>query len=453
MTVRPFLRFLVLIFSLAAAFCSVPLCAQQISFYLKSAPSSLEVSLDGAPLKPVSSSGAIRHYRFDPAGTGGVLRFSAPGCRGLEYPAAELPLRDGLVQIKLEAAKGALELIAEYPTGRQPKSAYFSPDGGRLFVPLLDQPGIDVFRFAQGPGAGARVLGFEKRLTVPGGGSPGFVEAFCDQKRGELWVSNMAENKVHIFDLNTLEYKMPLDTGGVLPKVIVQSPAGDITAVSNWVSKNISVFNSGTKTLLRRIPAGGTPRGMAFSPDGALLYAAIYDRPEIAVIDMTRNEVTARFRLYEGEGAARHVIYRDGRLYVSDMYRGTVNIVDAATGALIRSRRVGPNINTIVLSPDGRHIFASSRGHNNPLDYTKPGPDFGAVYMLAAADLAAAEQVWGRNQPTGLAVSPDGKFLAFTDFLDANLELYRVRAALINLTLISAALCICSFHYEDTTLK
>jgi DNA-binding beta-propeller fold protein YncE len=411
---------------LAALFCPVLLCAQQVSFSLKSAPPDLAVFLNGAALKPVSANGAIRHYRYD-ADSPGSLRFSAPGYRGLEYPAAAPPQRDGLVQIKLEKENAALELTAEYPTGRQPKSAYFSPDGGRLFVPLLDAPGIDVFRFAENSGAGGGTLVFEKRLAVPGGGSVGFVEAFCDQKRGELWVSNMAENKAHIFDLNTLEYKMSLGTGGVLPKVILQNPSGDITVVSNWVSQNISVFNSETKVLLRHIPAGGTPRGMAFSPNGALLYAAIYDRPEIAVIDMIRNKVTARFRLYEGEGAARHVLYREGKLYVSDMFRGTVNILNAEDGTLIRSRRAGPNINTIVLSPDGRHIFASSRGLNNPQDYTKPGPDFGAVYMFSAEDLSLKEKIWGRNQPTGLAVSPDGKFLAFTDFLDANLELYRIR--------------------------
>jgi DNA-binding beta-propeller fold protein YncE len=142
---------------------------------------------------------------------------------------------------------------------------------------------------------------------------------------------------------------------------------------------------------------------------------------------MKQNKVSARFRLYAGEGACRHVIYRDGKLYVSDMYRGTVNILNAATGALLVSRRIGSNINTIVLSPDGRRVFASSRGRNNPEDYTRPGPEFGAVYMLNADDLSLQESVWGRNQPTGLAVSPDGKYLVFTDFLDANMELYIIK--------------------------
>jgi YVTN family beta-propeller protein len=390
--------------------------AQTVEFRLKSAPSDLTVSLNGVAQRPISVAGDIRNYRI----TGdGVLRFSADTYTSQEYASRELAIKNGLLEIKLEKEKGIMELVGEFTTGRQPKSAYFSPDGKRLFVPLLDDNGIDVFQLGES-------WVYEKRLTVPGNTRSGFVEAMFDERRREIWFSNMTENKLHIFNLDTLEYKMSMVSGGVLSKVIVQNPAGDRTFVSNWVSQNISVFDSDTKELLRRIPVGGTPRGMAFSPDGKLLYTAIYDGPIVAVVDTAQNRVVTRYRFDkrpEG-GAARHVIYRDGRLYVSDMYFGTVNILSASTGAVIASRRIGPNINTIVLSPDGKRIFASSRGRNNSVDYTRPGPDFGAVYLLNAADLSQEERIWGRNQPTGLAISPDGKYLAFTDFLDKNLEVY-----------------------------
>jgi len=163
---------------------------------------------------------------------------------------------------------------------------------------------------------------------------------------------------------------------------------------------------------------------MAFSPDGKLLYVCNYDGPFVEVVDMTQNRVVNRFRLHNQRGAVRHIIYRDGKLYVSDMAQGSVNILDAATGKMLHSTYVGPCINTIILTPDGRYVIAASRGNNNPRDYTLPGPDFGAVYILDANDLTLKEKIWGRNQPTGLGVSPDGKLLVFTDFLDQNLELY-----------------------------
>ncbi|MDR0301928.1 MAG: YncE family protein [Treponema sp.] len=401
------------------------LLADPLSFGLKSAPPDMSVSLNGVLQEPVSTADGIRHFQFE---ADGILRFSAQGYKSIEYHVERPPIKNGLLEIKLENESGGFVLLGEYSTGVQPKSAYFSPDGQRLFVPLLGQMGIDVFRFEQLQQQQLRPrMVFEKRLLIPESTAAGFVEALTDAKRQELWISNMGENKVHIFDLNTLEYKTSLGTGGIFPKVIAQNPSGDLILVSNWISQDISVFDSETKELLRRIPVGGTPRGMAFSPNGAVLYVAIFDEPVIAVVDMTQNKVSSRYRLYQGEGAARHVIYHDGKLYVSDMYRGTVNILDAATGALLVSRRIGPNINTIVLSPDGKRVFASSRGRNNPKDYTIPGPELGAIYILKADDLSPEERIWGRNQPTGLAVSPDGKYMVFTDFLDANLELYMIK--------------------------
>jgi len=394
------------------------------TYVFKFAPENLNVYLNDELLFPVSSNAGHYNYLIP---NGGTFRFSADGYEPLEIRAGFLPLKNGIVGIKLENENGRAKLLSEYETGAWPKSVYFSPDGQRLFVPLLNQHGIDVFKRLPAGGIEGAALEFETRLTVPNSTAIGFVEAMCDARRRELWVSNMMENKLHIYNLDTLEYKTSVSTGGVFPKVVTQSPDGNITVASNWSSRDISVFDSNTKELIRKIPVGGTPRGMAFSPDSTLLYTAIYDAPLVVVIDMTQNRIIKRFRLYDGAGAARHIIYRGGKLYVSDMLRGTVNILDASTGTLLHSARVGLNINTIILTPDGRYVFASSRGRNHIHDYTKPGPDFGAVYMLSAEDLTLVEKIWGRNQPTGLAVSPDGKYLAFTDFLDANLEWYSLQ--------------------------
>jgi len=419
---KTFLKWLFLTLLISALFFPGKLKAEPFSFGLRSAPPDLTVYLDGVKQTPVSAAAGVRNFNINGSG---ILRFNSPGYISIEYSSAELPLRNGLLEIRLERDSEVLQRLGVYATGIQPKSAFFTPDGGRVIVPLLGQRGIDVFRMEQE--ADTSSLVFERRLFVPRSTAAGFVEALIDERRREIWVSNMEENRVHIFDLDSLDFKRSLGTGGVFPKVIAQSPDGSITTVSNWISRDISVFNSETKELLRRIPVGGIPRGMAFSSDGNLLYVAIFDEPLVAVVDMRLNRVSSRFRFHEGTGAARHILYRNGRLYVSDMYRGTVNILNASTGALLASRRLGPNVNTIALSPDGRHIFASSRGRNNPAAYTLPGPYFGAVFMLMADNLSQVERVWGRSQPTGLAVSPNGRYLVFTNFLDANMELYLIK--------------------------
>jgi DNA-binding beta-propeller fold protein YncE len=390
---------------------------------LKSAPPEAELFYRGEPLRPRSSAAGVREYLLEEGP--GRFRLHAPGYRDREFESRELPslLKAAGLEMKLEPQGGPLEYLGEYETGWQPKSAVFSPEGNRIFVPLLAQRGVDVFRFS--PKSGGPAVVFEKRLAVPGSGALGFVEPMIDGNRREFWVSNMEEGRLHIFNLDTLEYKSSVAVGR-MPKVILLSPGGDTVAVSNWLSQDISLLDGDTKKTLALIPAGGTPRGMAFSPDGALLYTALFDGPFVAVISVPQQKVIARFRLAEGEGAARHVIYHGGRLYVSDMYRGRVYILDPSDGKVLKSLRVGSNVNTIALSPDGSRLYVSSRGRNNPADYTKPGPEFGSITVLSSGDLSLLGKVWGRNQPTGLAVSPGGDYLVFTDFLDANLELYRV---------------------------
>jgi YVTN family beta-propeller protein len=169
-----------------------------------------------------------------------------------------------------------------------------------------------VYRFSPNAPPESRCV-LEKRLALPEGAkNRGFVEALLDTKRRELWVSNMEDSAVHIFDLDSLAYKQSVKTGGRWTKVIAQSADGSLAACSNWLSMDVSVFDSGTKALLAVVPVGGTPRGLAFSPDGKLLYAAIYDRAEIAVIDLAKMRKTASWTFYPGGGAARHIVYKSG---------------------------------------------------------------------------------------------------------------------------------------------
>jgi len=126
----------------------------------------------------------------------------------------------------------------------------------------------------------------------------------------------------------------------------------------------------------------------------------------------------------------RHVVLHPTRdeLYVSDMLKGRILVVDAARDALLAEIRVDRNLNTIALSPDGRFLFVSSRGPNNPEDYTKKGPAFGTVSCIDTELRQVVDWTWGRNQPTGLAVSPDGRAVAFSNFLDDEIELYAFTA-------------------------
>ena len=70
-------------------------------------------------------------------------------------------------------------------------------------------------------------------------------------------------------------------------------------------------------------------------------------------------------------------------------------------------------------------LYVSNRGRNGPC-YCAPGPEWGSVLAIDAASGRILDAMVGGNQTTGLEVSPDGRTLAFSDFLDNRVHLYTV---------------------------
>ncbi|MCG8481454.1 MAG: beta-propeller fold lactonase family protein [Spirochaetales bacterium] len=413
---------------------------ESIRLRLRTFPPDAAVSLvtsDGIdhPLEPVGRDGNWRLFRG--VAEGARIRLSSPG-----YSDAFLHLPDSSprdaddrpgviervveVEERLVSSAGPLSLISELPTGNSPKSAAFLPDG-RIVVPLLRAPGVDVYRPRVDAWGDTH---FEPAQRIGPAAvdalRDGFVEPLILADRGELWISQMTTNLLHRFDLASLELVQSIPAGGRWPKVMVADVGASTLYVSNWIDETVSVIDLESGAVTDTIAVGGTPRGIALSAGGAYLWVCLFSSGEILVVDTQTRTVVDR--LFAGEGAARHIVASlDGEyLYYSDMHTGTVHRVDAARRRIIASRYVGVNLNTIVLDPAERYLYVSERGPNNGESYLLRGPQFGRIVVLDAQHLEPIQALWGRHQPTGLAVSDDGRFLAATDFLDNNVAIYRV---------------------------
>jgi DNA-binding beta-propeller fold protein YncE len=195
------------------------------------------------------------------------------------------------------------------------------------------------------------------------------------------------------------------------------------------VSQDISVIDPDSYREERRVDCGAVPRGIAFSEDGLFMYLAQYEVQGKAVgrllkVDVSSMAIVAKLGV---EGSKRHIVTDAKRklLYVSDMARDIIEVYDLRDDSLIASIAVGAKPNTIELSPDGRLLYVSCRGPNNPdKGYLYKGYEFGRVYVIDAETLNVREWWEGGNQPTGLDLSPDGKLVVFSDFLDARLRVY-----------------------------
>ncbi|TDD29316.1 YncE family protein [Kribbella turkmenica] len=303
--------------------------------------------------------------------------------------------------------------VNRYATGRAPKQVAFTPDGKELWVTLLGGDGVAVHNAV----SGAKLAGI--RLGRHGGA----VEVIFTRDGTTAYVSQMETHTVWQVDVATRRVRRSVDVKGAWTKVLSLSPDERTLYAANWISHDVSVIDLPSWRVQKVIPTVHTPRGLYPSPDGRSLYVAGYDNGELARIDLRSGKQKLLLRT---GGAMRHLVGDGRRLYASDMGTASVYVVDLASAKVRRLARVDDHPNTIDLSPDGRVLYVSCRGRNNPKSYYIPGPEWGSVVVLDARTGRPLDAIVAGNQTTGLDVSDDGGLLAISDFLDNRIRLYTV---------------------------
>jgi YVTN family beta-propeller protein len=216
-----------------------------------------------------------------------------------------------------------------------------------------------------------------------------------------------------------------IDTGSKMTKVVALSPDEKTCYTANWAGNDVSVIDLETGKVRNRIPVAKTPRGLWPTADGKYLYVAGFAAGDLERIDLKTRAVT---KLYKSGGAMRHLVADEkrGKLYASDMGKNVVWVHDMKTGTTAKFCDTDQKPNTIDLSPDGRVLFISNRGANNPKSYYIPGPEWGSILLFDTTTGKPLDAIVGGNQCTALDVSDDGKLLVFSDFLDNRLRVYEV---------------------------
>jgi len=137
-------------------------------------------------------------------------------------------------------------------------------------------------------------------------------------------------------------------------------------------------------------PAGTGPRHLVYHPQLPLVY----------------------FSEEQGLGISIYKRAADGRLTLWQRSRAVP--ADAPASGVLAS--------DIVLTPDGRYLYAGIRGFDHAYDFIACYA-VGHDGSLAPRGLVPADKI-----PWGMAVSPDGRFLAVTGFESATLVVYAIAA-------------------------
>ena len=307
--------------------------------------------------------------------------------------------------------------IGKYSCGKQPKQVLFSPDGEYILLPLLDDKGVDVFSVKE-----KKIV---KRITPPKANQVGFAEGLFIPEKGVFLVSQMTTATVYEYTYPGFELKRSIPTGGNWSKFIAWSPEKNLLAISNWVSNDVSLIDYDSGKVLTKLKTGKAPRGLYFYNGGNNLLTLSY---ESGLLESFNTETYKRVNSIKiSEASMRHVSVESDRntAYISDMYYTKVYKLDLGSFKITDSFSTYHKPNTIELYNDDI-LFISCRGPNNPVDYTRRSPKDGKVQIIDTNTMTLLLEIQGGNQPTGLAISPDRTLLCFSNFQDANIELYSI---------------------------
>ncbi len=304
-----------------------------------------------------------------------------------------------------------------YKCGRQPKQVLFSPDSKYIIMPLLEDTGFDIFSVQE-----KKII---KRINPPNAAKLGFAEGLFIPEKNTFLVSQMTTANVYEYSYPSFELIRTIPTGGNWSKFIAFSPEKQLLAVSNWVSNDVSLIDYKSGKCLKMISTGAAPRGLYFIEGGKSIISLSFDDGLIEKFDVESGKQLSVIKV--DKGAMRHIVLNSDntKAYVSDMYHRLVYEVELDTFKINRKTQVFNNPNTIKLYKD-RWLFVSSRGPNNKEDYTKRSPENGKIQIIDTTTMKVLLAFEGGNQPTGLDVSPDGKYLCFSNFQDENIELYEI---------------------------
>ena len=303
-----------------------------------------------------------------------------------------------------------------YSCGKQPKQVIFSPDSKYIIFPLLDDSGFDIFSVSENK--------FIKRVTCPSPKSKGFAEGLFIPQKSVFLISQMTTASLHEFSYPDFEYKRTIPTGGVWSKFIAYSPEKNILAVSNWLSNDISIIDYDSGNLIRTIPTKAAPRGLYFIDGGDKIISLAFDGGEIELFEVANGERLEHIAVKKS--CMRHIVVDASETfaYVSDMYNRKIYKINLSLFQIVDQIQVFNNPNTIDLLDN--YLFVSCRGPNSRNVYTDRSPVNGRIFLIDCATFEIMSDFEGGNQPTGLDVSPDGSLLCFSNFQDANMELYEI---------------------------
>lgn len=209
---------------------------------------------------------------------------------------------------------------------------------------------------------------------------------------------------------------------GLRANGISASPDGKYVYVTHMDGKLSVISLSDNNTVIKTITVGYKPWGVSVSPNGEYVYVSHNDTDGtvsvISTSDILETDNPVIETLKAGNFHRGVSVSPDGSyVYVSNyLQEGTVSAIPISDNSpVIEPIVVGVNPTGVSVSPDGKYVYVVNSGNN-----TVPS----TVSVISICDnhtVIDTINVGGiptnLKNPTGVSVSPDGKYVYVTDYV------------------------------------
>ncbi|MGY0193723.1 cytochrome D1 domain-containing protein [Leptothrix sp. BB-4] len=229
---------------------------------------------------------------------------------------------------------------------------------------------------------------------------------------GRVYVGHPEAGTVSVIDMRGPRVlgRLAAGVGGGGPMGLDLSPDGRRLYAADWSRHRLLVLDPDAidrpdAAPLMSVPVGHYPAGVLAHPDGRRVFVAERDDDRVAVVDVVRGEVIARWTT----GAHPFALMLDAareRLFVLNVYSDDLSVFDLRAGALLRRVAVGKAPYGAALSSDGRLVYVTNQRADS-------------VSVLDAETLAPLRTLEGFAYPEGIAAH--GGQIHVVNWMDDNL--------------------------------
>jgi YVTN family beta-propeller protein len=251
---------------------------------------------------------------------------------------------------------------------QDPYNLYFTPDGSHALVMAERLHRIDVHN--------PQTMGLERSLPVPCDGvnhadysaDLSFFLASCEFSGKLLVVDRNATRLIAVINLNNIvtpgatSVRDAMRMGGprsgltpgasAMPQDVRVTPDGTRFLVADMLRNGIWVINASTQRVERFIHTGTGAHGIYPDRQGRRIFVSNRDAGSVSVLDASSLNIIATWTIPGGGSPDMGGVSADGsQLWLSGRYNSEVYVLHTATGALIRRIKVNPGPHGLLVWP------------------------------------------------------------------------------------------------------